>query len=395
MYITPDIAKRMSVSQLREELTQKGHPVCKMKKQELLKKFLEMIERGELEEGGVIKKYPEVFALSPTAVESVLEITKTERIRWTKEGKLKVAYYEQFRKWGKDLLFPMYDYSAAIKARTGGQVEAWRNSKDQEVKRQKSRTAKLAVKTRKRNQSLAKQFFEEEWKNLMAGWYTESPIEGSTLQLAYWVMWVNRYAKEMQVREKTARKKKAEYREKKELFYQMKNEAMEMLLKSPICTVYYYVPDFPDKITHLEYCPDHYRKWSEERKYDYTSKWEYFWENNKEIETCPDCFYEVEEDYYSLFYLTVETNGNRFSFHTPFPVGKNIFPNPNMLERVEHQEQDGLFRFGRELMDEEKIIFREKTIMNYFREALDKYTAIIEENNSKFQISSKMSINLL
>jgi len=42
------------------------------------------------------------------------------------------------------------------------------------------------------------------------------------------------------------------------------------------------------------------------------------------------------------------------------------------LPQVEHNEQDGIFRFGRALFDDEKIIYREKNVIDNFNAAFKK-----------------------
>ncbi|WP_409270556.1 hypothetical protein V1499_14225 [Neobacillus sp. SCS-31] len=128
----------------------------------------------------------------------------------------------------------------------------------------------------------------------------------------------------------------------------------------------------------MQYCELHYEKWCAEREFEYVSKWDYFWMYKKEIDRCQNCNYEIHKDYYSLYYLTIENGNTRFSFHTPFPIGREFFPDPKEIIRVHHEEQEGLFRFGRGLFDEEKVIFKEKRILQYFEEALEKYRFVIE-----------------
>jgi hypothetical protein len=59
-----------------------------------------------------------------------------------------------------------------------------------------------------------------------------------------------------------------------------------------------------------------------------------------------------------------------FSFHIPYPIGKRYFPALAELPAVKHMEQDGMFRFGRPLLDDEKITHRERDVLMYFECAL-------------------------
>ena len=38
-----------------------------------------------------------------------------------------------------------------------------------------------------------------------------------------------------------------------------------------------------------------------------------------------------------------------------------------------HEEQEGMFRFGRTLFEEEKVVFKMKEVMKYFNEAMKKF----------------------
>ncbi|MFJ7724882.1 hypothetical protein ACIQXV_01840 [Neobacillus sp. NPDC097160] len=376
MLIDEERANRLHKSILIEEISSHN---MKLKKTELFALFLEKIDGNDLLQLGIIKKYPAIFALHPSDLEELLGITKSERIRWTKEANLPVEHYESFRKWGQTLEYPMYNYYEAIQIVHKGLIEKWRKAHNEKVAKNRKASARIAVKTRKQNRLLVKSFYEDEWKTLLKQWYKEDQVTGATLQLAFWTMWVNRFAKEMQLKERRAVKKAVEYREKKELFYQLKEEALNALMNSPLSKLQFYRPESPDKISDLQFCEHHYNLWVLARKYDYISKWEYFSLNEKEIRKCPSCTFSTKNDYYSLFYLSICSGEFKFSFHTPYPIGKEKFPDPTSLERVVHEEQEGLFRFGRGLFDEEKIIFTEMNILNFFKESLEKYNITLHQ----------------
>ena len=366
-------------SQLIEEISCKNESLLKLKKQELVILLIEKINGNELLQRKIIKKYPEIFALHPSKLEEFLGITKTERNRWTSESKLPVVYYESFRKWGQSLEYPMYNYDEAIQVLNKNKIEKWRKQHSEKVSKNRKASAKAAVIARKKNQSLAKLFYEGEWKSMLKQWYMEDLIVGASLQLAYWTMWVNRFAKEMQIKERNAIKKAANYRDKKEFFYQLKAESLAALFKSPLCKIQFYRPEKPDKINNLQFCQDHYELWLHEREFDYISKWDFFSMYDKQIKKCPSCSFQIQKDYYSLYFLSISSGDIRFSFHTPYQLGKETFPEPQKLEKVSHHEQEGIFRFGRGLVDEEKIIFTEKNILKYFNEALEKYNFALNQ----------------
>ncbi|WLD92800.1 hypothetical protein [Alkalihalobacillus sp. AL-G] len=89
-----------------------------------------------------------------------------------------------------------------------------------------------------------------------------------------------------------------------------------------------------------------------------------------------DCIVEIEDDYYSLFFIAIQSEDLkkfRFSFHTPYPIGQHFLPLKETLPKGSHQEQEGLFRFGRTLIDEEKIIFTEKEVVKQLKESIQKF----------------------
>ena len=109
------------------------------------------------------------------------------------------------------------------------------------------------------------------------------------------------------------------------------------------------------------------------------NRWEYFTLFGASVSRCPHCTVERARDYYSLFFLEITAvtfPGLRFAYHTPYPIGKRLgFPSPGKLPRVDHSdaEQEGLFRFGRSLLEEEKIIYREQEVQQHFEAALAEF----------------------
>ncbi|UJL45236.1 hypothetical protein KFZ58_12545 [Virgibacillus sp. NKC19-16] len=211
---------------------------------------------------------------------------------------------------------------------------------------------------------------------MLRKWFKESGELGATLQLSFWAVWLSRWAKEFQSKAFRARKKGDEYDRKKEQFYQSKNSVMELLMLSPYTQLSFYRPPFPHKRFNLHFCSDHYDRWCDLREFGYMSKWDYFDMYQKEITNCEACKYDQINDYYSLYYLSVkseEVDDFHFSFHIPYPIGKNTFPPKHELKKVFHDEQEGIFRFGRTLFEEEKINFTEREVWKHFEDAREKF----------------------
>ena len=110
-------------------------------------------------------KYGQLLALHPTKVEEILNITSTERKRWS-DGRLKISYYDDFHKYGKYISYPMYDYDCimSIKQKT---IEKWRAEHKKEVSKNRKNGAKKAVKTRKLNKEKVINFYEKEWVGMI------------------------------------------------------------------------------------------------------------------------------------------------------------------------------------------------------------------------------------
>jgi hypothetical protein len=323
----------------------------------------------------VYKNYSHRFALHPTKVQELLNITSTERKRWTDEEKLAVDHYDTFNKWGKTIEYPMYD-AFEISKLTRDTIELWRKEHKTKIRENRKVASKKSVETLKRNKSIKREFYEKEWKQLLSQWFKTKGELGATLQLSFWTVWLSRWAKEFQLKASRARTKGDEYNLLKEQYYQLKNDAMELLVRSPYTKLSFYCPLLPHKIINLQFCSNHYGLWCELREFGYIGKWEFFENNRKDICKCDNCTFDQVNDYYSLYYLSVESNelaDFRFSFHIPYPIGKSFLPPKHTLNKINHEEQEGMFRFGRTLFDDEKVIFTEKEVLKHFNEGRQKF----------------------
>jgi hypothetical protein len=172
-----------------------------------------------------------------------------------------------------------------------------------------------------------------------------------------------------QVKALKSRKYAALYAARRDAWYERKNQAMLLLAQTPYARLSFYRPPDPDK-TYLWLCEDHYEEKCEGY---YANIWEFYYHNSALVKNCSQCVVSQEKDYYSLYYLEITTTAFpdvRFSFHMPYPIGRACLPDPQQLPRVEHREQDGLFRFGRALVANEKIIYRERDVQVSFEQAL-------------------------
>ncbi|MCM3737575.1 hypothetical protein M3215_17675 [Bacillus cytotoxicus] len=231
MYTEKELLEKLTMAQLRDEIhnTDKNH--SKLKKEDLITMLQTEINGNEMRLQNLTRKYPHIFSLTPAKLEELLNITKTERKRWTNEGKLSVSHYESFHKWGKTHVYPMYNFYHVNKL-TQENISLWRETYKEQIVENRKKATKKAVQTRNQNKAITKDF----------------------------------------------------------------------------------------------------------------------------------------------------------SFHIPFPLGSDFLPSPNAIVAIHHEEQEGLFRFGRALLDEEKIIFKEKSIIKYFEEAIQKYKHIYTECSSTMDL---------
>ena len=135
-------AKQLKKAQLIEILSS-DELFASLKKSDLLIFLLSQLNENELLQKKIIKKFPKLFALHPNTLEELLGITKTERIRWTKERRLPVVCYEPFKRWGQTLQYPLYDYYETIEILHKNKVEQWRKQHKEKV--YKNRKAALQV----------------------------------------------------------------------------------------------------------------------------------------------------------------------------------------------------------------------------------------------------------
>lgn len=355
----------------------------KAKKNELVSQILEKIKDNEFLQRKLYRDFAFEFSMYPSQVEEMLNITKTERNRWKNEGKLKTVGKGAFKKGSNYIEYDVFEV-IQISSITQEQIKKWREEHKQKVFESRKKAAKKSVTTRKINKSLQKKFYEEEWKPMLLKWRSTNGYLAATLQLAYWTVWVSRWAKEFHIKAMNAKTKKEEYQEKQESFYEMKNKAIHLLHNSIYSKLTFYQPDNPDKVECIHLCKKHYEWWCIERKDYYYPVRHYYFDNEKQIKKCKECQVTIFKDYYSLYYL--EIGDERlpefsFSFHTPYPIGLEFLPDKEALPIAkEHYEQEGIFRFGRSLFEEEKVVFSQKEVLKQFKEATITFKLYLSED---------------
>ncbi len=173
--------------------------------------------------------------------------------------------------------------------------------------------------------SLFREKFEKALQARKVHWLTHFPQWSGYFELAEFTRWASRAAKSLQ---------EHGLWQKSQRFYHLKNSAIAILNTCPIAKLTFYRPDKPD--------------------YGYYDPYQ-------------DNFVSQVEDYYSLFSTEIMVPDSSepedcFQFHTPYTIGKTMFPPLGDIEHVKHLEKEGQFRFGDPLTELELLIFTPEQI---------------------------------
>lgn len=340
----------------------------RMSKAELVAQVQQRITVDPNEQARLLETFVHELAVGPHELEELLQCSKTERLRWIKEGRIPVLEYRTFRKGGKDLRYPIHD-RRVVQALSREELARWREEHLVQVQQSRQRGVQAAALQRSINQHKRSDFLAA-WMVQIAAWAQQgSPALAAVLQLAYWAVWASRWAKENLLKAVRSSKHADTYAERRDRWYERKNEAMQVLAQTPYARLSFYRPNDPDRWDfHL--CSTH----NEERREGfYEDIWEFYALHEAEIQRCSSCSVRVEKDYYALYYLEIcaaELPDVHFSFHMPYPIGRSYFPRPDKLPTIAHIEQAGPFRFGRALLASEKITHRERDVLTHFEQAL-------------------------
>jgi len=136
-------------------------------------------------------------------------------------------------------------------------VKTWRDKYNNNKKENKKEAIKESKETKNTNEK-TRENFKEEFKKTLASWYKIDSKLGVTYELAFWMVWLSRWAKEYQVKVYTAKSKKGEYLMQVNHLYNLKNQGIELLLKSDFKTLALYRPEDCNKYTELSLCEIHY-----------------------------------------------------------------------------------------------------------------------------------------
>lgn len=341
---------------------------------------------NKLHDDSTIAEFCDIFteetALTSSEVEQALECTPTERIRWTENGNLIVVCERQFYKWGKHLKAPGYSRKQILFEISDCDIASWRELHRVNVQNNRKQGAIVAAETKRVNDA-KRSASKIQHGEMLQLWSRSGKDVCVILNLAYWTMWVSRWAKTNELKSRNAKTEqtKLRYESAKQSYYLMKEDAVALLSKSKLASVYSYIPDSPDKIIFLKFCDFHYGQFNEFKNWNgYISAKEYASHCN--LKKCPKCKINIEKNYYSLYYVEIvdPVSETKFSFHCPYGIGKEYLPDFLQLPTVSHIENtDSIFRFGRSLTDDELVTHTETRVIKEFNKAIEAASSLFSK----------------
>jgi hypothetical protein len=338
------------------------------RKATLVAQLFEILHHDGETKARFFEVFVEEIAVEPWELEKLLGCTTSERKRWVSDGKLVPLTSRSVRKSGRELVYPVFDRRDVAKI-TPEIIAHFRNEHASLVALRRKTGARTAQESRVKYAE-ARKLALKEVEDAFGEWTRLGSLEmAAVLRLAFWTQMASRWAKENQAKSVHATKYGALYRQRMNEWYQRKDEALRVLVCSSYAHLSYYRPEDADKIE-LVLCEAHYDGL---REGYYDGKWDFYASNQTEIHACPACHVSISHEYYALYAVEISAPSCptwTFSFHIPQPIGKAFLPPARALPKVLHIEQEGLFRFGRRLYAEEKILYREKDVATHLAQAL-------------------------
>ena len=351
----------------------------KESKEAIVQQLQTLLGTDPQENARFFELFVQEMAVEPWELERLLGCTTNERKRWLADGKLTALEMRSISKHGRELLYPVFDRRSAHQL-TQEDIERWRAEHTALVDMRRKTGARRASASRVENEQARKNAVAQV-ERMLAEVQQENPGLAVVFRLAYWTVWASRWAKENQVRARDALKYHALYAQRREQWYARKDEALLVLARSPYACVTFYRPEDADKIS-LSLCDEHYE---EMRGGSYDGKWDLYAANKSAIKQCPLCELTIEPDYYALYSIEIVACARpdiRFAFHIPSALGRTFLPPSHTLPQVQHEErEEGMFRFGRRLGADEKILYREKDVQLQMKQALADARRLFEEND--------------
>ena len=340
---------------------------CQDKTDHLVSTIVSVLEVNTAEQARFWETFKSELAVDPVELEEILKCSAAERQQWIEQGKLPILEYRSFRKSGIHLEYPVHDRRFILNL-TQTDIKNWRQEPKELIQNHRQKPVQINTENTEQNEQ-SRVAFSSAWEKIIVDWNEQGSEEiSATFQLAYWTVWASRWAKENQLNSKAVGSNEI-YETHQQEWYERKNQAVKLLIEMPYAMLYFYRPPGADKL-YLELCDDHQEMMKDGYYWD---KWEFLNQNRRLVTKCRECVYCETKDYYSLYYLEIKSDkfpDFSFSYHTPYTIGRKFLPHPETLPAVDHVEQDGIFRFGRPLLEQEKVIHTEKDVLLKFEAAL-------------------------
>lgn len=365
-YIYDNIAK-LNKSQLLMFLTDMKKNVSK---EVLCNTLKEKMLSGEQEIDYIYNQYKDIFSLKSIEVGEILNKNKSFIIWLKKQEIIGIDRYEEVYNYGRYLNVPYWNVKDVYNLIDGSNKL---NELEEKLAKEKELIKKAGIKkqkeTRKKNNDLRKEH-EQQREEFFEKWQSINSGASAYLELAFWTMWMSRWAKVYTTKYKETND--MAYRFQADEYYENKLKAIKILVNSPYVVVSLYHPANADYIN-IDLCDLHKEEWQSGRRFltSYSVR-DYYKENEYEIEDCPHCFVDISKNYYSLFHIKIKVDGieDKFSFHLPYSKGLDIFTDTDYPVEAGVLEGEGLFRFGRAVGGNEKIIYTESYVKKKFEKAL-------------------------
>lgn len=285
----------------------------------------------------------------------------------TETGHLPVASTRQAHLYGNDVLVPAYSALDVFQLQLLG-ADGRKALLAQARQEAKSLPAYQEAQTRRQQQQLAHRVQRDNlrtafWQSVEALRQKVPPAQQPLFLLAFWTQQINHVQKYWQLHTTEKSHSLADY-------YHLKGLAIAEFLEShdPHISHGFYRPKQADRYT-VALCVEHFEAYQLETNYD-IPVYLYYQHHRAAIDACPMCQVSITKDYYALYFTQISNADFTFSFHTPYPLGNQLYGAVSQYPRVHHQPNlEGNFAFGHPMDRELLRAVGEKNILDEFQRA--------------------------
>ena len=310
-------------------------------------------------------------------VEETLNCSRAERIQWHKEGKLPIIgrYSTQTRRGFK--IEPYLYNRIELEKITQEDIALWREARKKVISPEKKKEIAAKIKKTKEHNTQLRKNNESQINNMFSIWEKKTDVIGiHVIKLMFWTTLINRWAKHYQMHKRIKNNIK-----KSKHLYNLKFQAIKLMLNTDKVKVSFYKSDNPDK----GYWTCDFKEMNNDESYfsPYYNECPYYYTSCKDCEQ--NYFKILEEGYYNLYYIELNIDSIKdckCSYHVPYPLGKDVFSEPNILSTVNHLENEtSMFRFGRTLNEDEYVLYTESHILKEFNKAYNDLEKLLKKES--------------